>query len=141
MKSIMIVDDSPTMRGLLKLTLVRLPGFVVVEAVNGRDALSKLRVGTPAVLVTDINMPEVDGLELITEVRKTKGKETLPILVVSTRGQEAEVAKAMELGANDYLPKPIDGSELTRKLNRLLTPIKKPAMAPAGKMSAAELYV
>ena len=120
MKTIMIVDDSSTMRSLVKMMLVRIPGVVVVEAVNGKDALVKLRVGTPSLLVTDINMPEMDGLQLVEEVRKSKSKLELPIIIVSTKGEESDVAKGFKLGANDYLPKPINGLDLAAKVKALL---------------------
>jgi two-component system chemotaxis response regulator CheY len=126
MKTIMIVDDSSTMRSLVKMMLLRIPGVVVVEAVNGKDALVKLRVGTPALLVTDINMPEMDGLQLVEEVRKTKSKAELPIIIVSTKGEEADIAKGLGLGANDYLPKPINGLDLASKVKMLMESAARP---------------
>lgn len=120
MKTVMIVDDSSTMRSLIRMNLGRMQGIVVVEACNGKDALLKLRVGTPSVLVTDINMPEMDGLELVNEIRKFKTKYELPILVVSTKGDETDVARGISLGANDYLPKPINAGDLVKKVTQLL---------------------
>ena len=129
MKTVMVVDDSSTMRALIKMNLTRLPGIVVVEAVNGRDALLKLRVGTPAMLITDINMPEMDGLALVSEVRKLKNKDQLPIMIISTKGEEGDISKGLDLGANDYLPKPINGMMLAQKVNRFLAVKQGPAYA------------
>ena len=137
MKTIMIVDDSSTMRSLVKMMLVRIPGVVVVEAVNGKDALLKLRVGTPALVVTDINMPEMDGLQLVEEVRKSKSKTELPIIIVSTKGEEADVVKGFNLGANDYLPKPINGLDLAAKVKLLLETPAQPLETRKATYAAA----
>ena len=128
MRTIMIVDDSSTMRSLIKMSLQRIPGVVVVEACSGKDALTKLKIGTPSLLLTDINMPEMDGLQLVEEIRKFKSMQELPVIIVSTKGDTDDVFRGLQLGANDYLPKPINGLALVEKVKRFLTvPPARPA--------------
>lgn len=103
----MVVEDSPTMRQLICHALRRIDGIVLVEAGDGKDALGKLAEIKPDLLLTDLNMPVMDGFALMQEVRAKPDLEKLPILVLTTTGalQDQEKAKAFQV--TGYVTKPI----------------------------------
>ena len=120
MKTILIADDSKTTQMLVRTTLSRMPGLQFVAAENGRQALEMLDGGAVDLLVTDINMPEMDGIELVREVRRRKSSDELPILIMTAKGEEAARGEGMALGANAYILKPLSGRELIDKASKLL---------------------
>jgi len=120
MPDLLIVDDSRTARMRLKLILSRIPGAAITEAVDGKAALEVARSRTFDLLITDITMPEMTGLELIREVRKLAPWERIPILVLSVLGKEDDVDQAVARGANGYLMKPADEGTVLAAVNRHL---------------------
>ena len=109
-KSLLVVDDSATMRQLLCMTLTRVDGITqanITEASDGKEALDKVRNGHFDLVLTDIRMPRMDGLEFIRKVRSELNELTLPIIIVSTKGSDDDVQLGMDLGASGYLSKPI----------------------------------
>ncbi len=116
----LIVEDSPTMRQLLAFSLRRLKDCRVIEAVDGVDALKKLTTERVDLVITDINMPMMDGLKLITLIRANTRMKTLPIIIVTTEGAEEDRKRGLALGANAYIPKPIQPSELLKTIASLL---------------------
>ncbi len=119
MQTVLIVDDSAAVRSLVTVNLKRLPNVAIVESANGEDALKALSQKIDLV-ITDINMPGMNGLDLVVEIRKSHPKEQLPILIISTRGEELDVMRGLELGANDYLSKPIRAQDIRQKVALLL---------------------
>lgn len=120
---ILVVDDSPTMRGMVSHTLNE-AGFETKEAVNGKDALIKLTMmeeGKPDVIVTDINMPEMDGIELVKEIRKLAAFKHVPVLVLTTDNTDEKKEIGRAAGATGWLVKPFD-SELILKVIRKVLP-------------------
>lgn len=116
--TILVVDDSATMRQLICLTLKKARGCQVVEACNGTDAVARL-LSTPCdLLITDLKMPEMDGLELVRHVRGPLGRAELPIIIVTTKGEEAAQQAGLEAGANAYLTKPLFGAKLLELVER-----------------------
>ena len=111
MKKILLADDSQTMRLFIKLFIKNLSGVRVTEAADGCDAIEKIREEEFDLIITDINMPHMDGLQLIRDIRGM-GLAT-PIIVLSTRGEENDIEKGLSLGANDYMTKPISGRRFT----------------------------
>jgi DNA-binding response OmpR family regulator len=105
---------------LVRTTLSRMPDLQFVGAENGREALEMLDGATVDLLVTDINMPEMDGIELVREVRRRKSSDELPILIMTAKGEEAARGEGMALGANAYILKPLSGRELIDKASKLL---------------------
>ena len=97
MQTILTVDDSRTMRDMLRMALVE-AGFNVVQAVDGVDGLDVLQQSTPDVIVTDINMPKMDGFGLIEAVRKDNRYRKVPILVLTTESDAAKKQRAKEAG-------------------------------------------
>jgi CheY-like chemotaxis protein len=118
MKTVLIADDSKAMQMLIRTTLQRIPQLHFVVADNGREALAALGREAVDLLVTDINMPEMDGISLIREVRKTNSK--LPIVIVTAKGESEARTEGMALGASAYILKPISGRELMDLAGRLL---------------------
>ena len=120
MRKVLIVEDSPVMRGMLE-TLVDTLGDVEVEAVeNGLEALRILPVMEFSLIITDINMPNINGLELISFIRQSPKHQDTPIIVVSTESAEKDRNKGMSLGASAYLTKPFNESELINLVTSLL---------------------
>ena len=104
---VMVVEDSPTMRQLICHALRRIEGIVLLEAGDGAEALAKLAEIKPDVLLTDINMPNKDGFELIAEVRKRAGFEKLPVIVLTTAGALTDQERAKGLDVFGYVTKPV----------------------------------
>lgn len=114
-KSLLVVDDSATMRQLLCMTLTRVEGITqanITEAFDGEDALDKVRSQNFDLVLTDIRMPRMDGLEFIRAVRAEVKGRTLPIIIISTKGADEDVKLGMSLGASGYLSKPISMPKL-----------------------------
>jgi len=118
----LIVEDSPTMRQLLAFSLRRLKDCRIIEAVDGVDALKKLTTERVDLVITDINMPMMDGLKLVTLIRGNARTKTLPIVLVTTEGAEEDRKRGLALGANAYVPKPIQPSVLLKTIASLLEP-------------------
>ena len=113
-KSLLVVDDSATMRQLLCMTLTRVEGITqanITEAFDGEDALDKIRSQDFDLVLTDIRMPRMDGLEFIRVVRSEMKDSKLPI-IISTKGADEDVKLGMSLGASGYLSKPISMPQL-----------------------------
>lgn len=117
---ILVVDDSPTMRLLLSMALRRQRTFELVEATDGMDALKKLSADSFDLALVDINMPIMDGFTLIELVRKNRDFQGLPIVVVTTEGASADRDRAIQLGADDYVTKPVQPNRVLRVVNALL---------------------
>ena len=116
-KSFLVVDDSGTMRQLITMTLKKMGCTSINDAANGQLALQKLEANVPDIVLTDIDMPEMNGLEFIEQARKKYA--TLPIVILSTHGDEVTRDKGLLLGANDYLTKPLSGMKLEDVLVKL----------------------
>jgi CheY-like chemotaxis protein len=112
-KSILVTDDSSIMRMFLVLNLKRMIKVNITEAVNGADALAKLKEGTFDLLLTDMNMPEMDGAQLIRHVRLGM-QSNMPIVIITTKGEIRDREAGMSLGANSYLTKPVNPAELIK---------------------------
>lgn len=112
MRRILVTEDSATMRSLLIATIESCGDYEVVEASSGFEALRILPREKVDLIITDINMPDINGLELISYVRKNANYTDTPLFIISTEGREKDVEKGLALGANEYLVKPIDPRRL-----------------------------
>lgn len=117
-KLIVTVDDSRTMRDMLKIALVE-AGYEVVQAVDGIDGLEVLRGRQPDVIVTDINMPRLDGFGMIEAVRRDDALRAIPILVLTTESDQAKKARARAAGATGWIVKPFDPTKLVAAIRRI----------------------
>lgn len=116
----LVVEDSPTMRQLIVFALSRVKALKVVEADDGVDALKKLSQQHFDVLITDINMPMMDGLKLVSMVRKDEAHKEIPIIIITTEGAQEDRQRALSLGANAYITKPIQAPQVISKVKDLL---------------------
>lgn len=117
---ILAVDDSPTMRRIIVNTLKRAGFKDVTEATDGKDALAKMKVDNFNFVITDWNMPEMDGLTFVKHVRNTEGFKNLPILMVTTRSVKDDIIEAMKAGVNNYIVKPFTPDTLKAKISQTI---------------------
>ncbi|ENQ6654373.1 chemotaxis response regulator CheY [Campylobacter lari] len=118
---LLVVDDSSTMRRIIKNTLVRLGHKDVLEAEHGVEAWDLLSQNDDIkILITDWNMPEMNGLELVKKVRAEEKYADMPIIMVTTEGGKAEVITALKAGVNNYIVKPFTPQVLKEKLEDVL---------------------
>jgi len=117
---ILAVDDSPTMRRIIINTLKRAGFNDVIEATDGKDALAKMKVEKPNFVITDWNMPEMDGLTFISTLRSQAEYKDLPVLMVTTRSVKEDIVDAMKAGVNNYIVKPFTPETLKAKIDQML---------------------
>jgi len=119
--NILIVEDSPTMRQLIVFSLKRLSGCNLVEASDGVDGWKKLSTQDFDLILTDINMPVMDGLKLVSLIRNDDKKREIPIIIITTEGAEEDRKKGLALGANDYIAKPIQSHTLLEVVKKYIS--------------------
>jgi two-component system, chemotaxis family, chemotaxis protein CheY len=120
-KKVLVVDDSETMRMFIFFQLIKLlPGVQLMDAENGLDAIEKLKQQDVDLILTDMNMPELDGAGVILTVRQVFKKDT-PIIIITSRGENLERERGLALGANGYLTKPLDILEFRKKILEYLS--------------------
>lgn len=117
----LVVEDSPTMRQLISFSLKRFKNARIIEAVDGVDALKKLSGERIDLILTDINMPVMDGLKLVSLVRQNAQLQSIPIIIITTEGAEEDRERGLALGANAYISKPIQSSHLIKTISELLS--------------------
>lgn len=120
LKYALIVDDSPTIRKLITFGLKKFEGCVCVEAGDGVEALQQLSDHECDIILTDINMPDMNGLEFIHNIRKHPNHSETPIIVITTEGREDSLKQAMEAGANEYIIKPFQPPALQSVIEKVL---------------------
>jgi two-component system chemotaxis response regulator CheY len=116
----LIVEDSPMMRQLLVFALSRIKNLSITEADDGVDALKKLAQGRFDIILADINMPIMDGLKLVKRIRTDSVHKDVPIIIVTTEGAEEDRQRALALGANSYITKPIQAPQVIAEVKQLL---------------------
>jgi two-component system chemotaxis response regulator CheY len=116
----LVVEDSPMMRQLLVFALSRVKQLKVTEADDGVDGLKKLAGGRFDIILTDINMPIMDGLKLVKRVRTDPVHKDVPIVIITTESAEEDRQRALSLGANAYITKPIQAPQVIAKVRELL---------------------
>jgi CheY-like chemotaxis protein len=118
--TILLVDDSEDCIATLDLALNTLPGVVLRSSLSAEAALVMLESDTVSAVITDIHLPEMTGLELVTRIRQNPRFRSLPILVVSADADPSTPARALGLGANAYFAKPFSPSAMRKKLEELI---------------------
>jgi len=117
---VLVVEDSPTMRQLIVFALKRIRGFQIVEANDGVEGLKKLSADKFDLIVTDINMPIMDGLKLVSMVRNDPNYKETPIIIITTEGATEDRERALALGANEYITKPIQTMQILETVKKLM---------------------
>src|SRR3990172_4849002 len=121
-KNVLIVEDSRAMRGLIRATVEQMQGLATFEAGSGFDALKPLPTRRFDLIITDINMPDINGLELISFVKGHPQYKDIPLIVVSTERSEEDRKRGLSLGASGYIVKPFKGGELQDLVRTVLGP-------------------
>ena len=116
----LVVEDSPTIRQLIVFVLSRVKGLKVVEANDGADAIKKLSQQHFDVLMTGINMPVMDGFMLISGVREDAANKAIQIIIITNESAHADRQRALALGANAYITKPIQAPQVASKVKGIL---------------------
>jgi two-component system chemotaxis response regulator CheY len=128
MRRVLIVEDSNAVRTFVRSALEdedfqrAVGGFDVVEASSGFEAMAQLSRGTFATIVTDINMGDINGLELVNFVRKSDAHRDTPVVIISTQSSQRDIDRGLSLGANAYLPKPFGAEALQQVVRRFVAP-------------------
>ena len=117
---ILVVDDSPTMRKVIINILGKLGYTNIIEANNGIDAIGKMYINQIGLILTDWEMPEMDGLSFIKAVREEVSFKEIPILVITKKREKKDIVKALKAGADNYLGKPFTEKDLEEKINAIL---------------------
>jgi two-component system chemotaxis response regulator CheY len=137
---VLIADDSRTTQMLVMRALRHLPDVEFLSAENGVQALALLGKHAVDLLVTDVNMPEMDGIELVREVRRGYDKSALPILIITAKAEASARDEGLVLGANAYVLKPLSGQELLQQVKLLLSSAggdgRVPTLGPPGAAPA-----
>jgi two-component system chemotaxis response regulator CheY len=121
---ILLVDDSRTIRNIQKNVLAQLGHTDVVEAADGVEALKQLSAGRPDLMLVDWNMPNMDGITLVRNVRQTD--KTLPMIMVTTEAEKTRVIEAIKAGVNNYVVKPFTAETLSEKIQQTMTKAAAP---------------
>ncbi len=120
MKNILIVEDSKAIRSMIRVSLEESGGFYVVEAGSGFEALKTLPTRRFDLIITDINMPDINGLELIGFVKSNPAYRDIPLVIVSTEKTEEDVKRGLALGAAGYVVKPFTRADLMAAVGKVL---------------------
>jgi len=123
--SMLVVDDFPTMRRIVRSLLKELGFSNVEEAEDGQDALNKLRSGKFEFVVSDWNMPNLDGLDMLKQIRADDSLKHLPVLMVTAEAKKENIIAAAQAGANGYVVKPFTAATLEEKLNKIFEKLGK----------------
>ncbi|MCL4476909.1 MAG: response regulator [Nitrospirae bacterium] len=121
MPNILVVEDSPTMRQLISFAMKRIPNARVIEATDGVDALKKLSSEKVDLILADINMPVMDGLKLVSLVKNNQSYKDIPVIIITTEGAREDKERALAIGANAYLAKPIQTQELIKLVTSFIS--------------------
>ncbi len=137
-KTILIVDDEPKIQRFLKTSL-NLAGFNVIAAETGEQALSLYEMEPPDILILDLGLPDIDGLEVL---RKIRLYSTVPVIILTARDDEADKVRGLELGADDYLTKPFGTRELEARIQAVLRRVEwSPQPNDITEFTLRDLYV
>jgi len=121
-KSILIVEDSSTTRALIRAVVEEMGDFTIVEASSGFEALKLLPTQKFNLVITDVNMPDINGLELINFIKNNERYKLIPLIIVSTERSEEDKKRGIALGAMAYITKPFKAQELQEIIQQALSP-------------------
>ncbi len=119
-KRILVVEDSRMTRSLIVSSLEEVGDFTIIEAENGFEALRKLPEVSPDLVITDINMPDINGLEVVRFVKQSENFKDIPVIIVTTEGRDVDRERGLKLGADRYLVKPFAPEQLQIYVKELL---------------------
>jgi DNA-binding response OmpR family regulator len=117
--TILVVDDDPVILQLLQVNF-EMEGFTVLTAADGVEGVERTKADRPDIVVSDVMMPRMSGLELVAALKSDPDTASIPVLLLTAKAQQADVAGGLEQGADDYVTKPFEPLELVDRVNRLL---------------------
>jgi two-component system chemotaxis response regulator CheY len=120
MDTILVVDDSPTIRRMVRASLAALPAVTFVEAASGLQAIEALAVSRVQMVILDLNMPDMHGLDVLRFVRSHDNYKHVPVLILTTRGDQVSRDAALQAGASAYMTKPFAPASLAASVNELM---------------------
>jgi two-component system, chemotaxis family, chemotaxis protein CheY len=119
-QKVLVVEDSQLLHRMFDMILARGPGFQVVHAMNGKDGLDKLAENPDVeVILLDINMPQMNGLEFLGKIQAEPQLRTIPVIIVSTEGKEEDILRGLKAGARAYLKKPFQAQDLLQVIEKV----------------------
>lgn len=119
-KVVLVVDDSPTIRKFVSISL-KVNGYEIIQVADGMEALEVLPSERIDLVITDLNMPNIDGFELIKTIRSNEDYKEIPIIILSSLSGSEEIEKGIQCGANAYLLKPFDSNRILYEVSKFLT--------------------
>ena len=140
MKKILVVDDEKPISDIIKFNMAK-EGYEVLTAFDGREALEVFAAENPDIIILDLMLPEIDGLEVARTIRKTSN---VPIIVLSAKDTEFDKVIGLEIGADDYIPKPFNPRELLARIRAVLRSHRhseKEESSPGGKFHLQDLLI
>jgi two-component system, chemotaxis family, chemotaxis protein CheY len=122
MSRVLIVEDSPTMAQLLVFIIKKLKGVEIDTANDGANGLKKLSEGRYDLVLTDINMPLIDGLKFVSLLRNdgSNGNKDVPVIIITTEGEDAIMQEGLKLGANSYITKPVNSQRVIETVKKFI---------------------
>ena len=117
--TILVVDDDPVILPLLQVNF-EMEGFTVITAAAGKQGVERTRTDQPDIVVSDVMMPKMSGIELVAALKADEKTAAIPILLLTAKAQQADIGAGMDAGADDYVTKPFEPLELIDRVNRLL---------------------
>jgi DNA-binding response OmpR family regulator len=117
--TILVVDDDPVILQLLQVNF-EMEGFIVITAADGREGVDRTRADRPDIVVSDVMMPKMSGIELVAELKADPATANIPVLLLTAKAQQADIGAGIDAGADDYVTKPFEPLDLVDRVNRLL---------------------
>ncbi len=139
-ESIMLVEDEESIVELVRYNLSR-EGYTVHVAMSGEDALTLVRTANPALILLDIMLPEIDGIEVCRRLRRDERTMATPVIMLTARGEESDIISGLEAGADDYVTKPFSPRVLMARVRAVLRRKSEPAPTPDAVIEMHDLLI
>jgi two-component system phosphate regulon response regulator PhoB len=139
-KTVLVVEDEESIVELLRYNLVK-EGYAVTAAVSGEEGMTLARQRHPDLILLDLMLPGMDGLEVCRRLKKEKGTEGIPVIMLTARGEETDVVAGLELGADDYLVKPFSPRVLAARIRAVLRRHAVPPAAERETLAAGDIFL
>jgi len=139
-EKILVVEDDSNIQELIAYNLER-ENYKVIQAKTGEDGLAKARKDAPSLILLDLMLPEIDGIELCRELKSDKNCKTIPIIMVTAKGEESDIVTGLEMGADDYVTKPFRPKELIARIRSVLRRSRGEGKRSAEKVAIHDIEI
>jgi len=137
---ILVVEDDPVIQELVRYNLVK-DGYRVDGVTSGEEALQAARANCPDLMILDLLLPDTDGREVCRRMKRDPATQHVPIVILTAKGEEADIVAGLELGADDYMPKPFSPRVLLARVRAVLRRIPRPAAEETGPLKVHEVVI